>query len=217
MDVLTDFHRIEDAERVGKHNAPDGQVRKAFHQGKYIVGVVLYAVAPVLEVDIDADAFLLGVVDGAANVGDVLFERLVQLSFAMLAASLAEEVHALATALHNPIHALRLVDKAEHLHPVELGVLACPTRDALHGLLLALRDTGTCHLDAVYAHILKQGTRYHELLVRHEAHAARLLTVAQGGVHYFNGPFHILLSCLCWKAGSRCRRRHSSGSTSCSC
>ena len=118
----------------------------------------------------------------------MLFECLVQLAFTMFATSLAKQVHALAAALHYPVHALRLVNEAKHLYPIELAVLTCPASDALHGLHLAFRDTGTCHLDAVHTHILQQGTGYHQLLVRHEADATRLLTIAKGGVHYLYRP-----------------------------
>ena len=180
---------IEDAECVGQHDALYRHLAKLVHQGKDIVGTVLHAVAPVFEIDIYADALLLSIVNRATDIAGMLFECLVQLAFTMLPAPLAKEVHALAVALHNPVHTLRLIHETEHLHPIELAILTCPTRDALHGLHLAFRDTRAGHLNPIDIKVLQQSTSNHEFLVRHEAYAAGLFTIAQRGVHYLYRPF----------------------------
>ena len=183
------FHRIEDSECVGQHDAFYRHLAKLVHQGKDVIGTVLHAVAPVLEIDIDADALLLSIVNRATEIADVLLECLVQLAFTMLPAPFAKEVHALAAALHNPVHALRLIHKTEHLYPIELAILTRPTRDALHCLHLTFRNTSACHLNPIYIQVLQQSTRNHQLLVRHEADAAGLFTIAKRGVHYLYRSF----------------------------
>ena len=60
------------------------------------------------------------------------------------------------------------------------GVVA----DHRDGLFLSFRHTCRSYLDTVYPDVGEQVTGNHELLMRQEAHATRLLAIAERAVHY---------------------------------
>ena len=127
----------------------------------------------------------------------MLLGRAAQLFGAVAQAALAEQVQMAAASLENPVHTGRAVHEAQHLDAVQTASQRGPARDALHGLQLSIRHARTGHLNAIHIDVLQQGASNHEFLMRHEAYSARLLAVAQRGIHYLNpSSFHSYCS-LC--------------------
>ena len=192
--VHAHLHGVQHAQGVGQHIAFDGGVLQAVHQGKDIVGRVLYTVGPVLQVDIHIDSLLRGVCHHAAYVADMLVHRLAQLPFAMTSGAFAQEVQVAASCAQEPVHRGCAVAEAQNLYPVYLAGPFRPLADAGHGLFLSLADTCRSHLYAIHAHPFQQGACNHQFLVGHERDTTGLLSIAQSGVHYFYGTgFHHLL------------------------
>ena len=186
--------RIEDAERVGQHETLHTAVLQRIDKSKHIVDVVLHAVRPVLQIEVDMDAQFVGIVDAAADVRHMLLEGLLQLEAAMPFAALAEQVDILASAVGNPIQRGLSVNKAKHLHTIQHASLTRPPADVGDGLLLAIGHTCRGHLDAIHIQVHQQHARNHQLLVRHKAHAIGLLAVAERRVHDFYELIHALSS-----------------------
>ena len=142
LEELCHLHGVEDAERVGQEKTPDTALHERVHHLIDIGGRVLHATAPVLKIEVDSHALLRRIGQGAVDVVDVLLGGLLELLGAMLERTLGKEVHHTAAALVNPVDRLMAVDKAEHLHPIQLAHARRIAADHAHGVLLALRDTG---------------------------------------------------------------------------
>ena len=110
--------------------------------------------------------------------------------FPQLAAQVAEgafgqEVHAAASHAGNPVHRCAVVHESEDLHPVQETGRSRPAADMGAGFPFAVRDAGRSHLNPVNLEFLQQQTGYGQFLVRIERDTGGLLSVAEGGIHYF--------------------------------
>ena len=101
----------------------------------------------------------------------MLADGLVKLSETMALRPFCQQVDYLATAFGNPVDGKVVVNESEHLyalcHPVLLGIAA----NHLHGFLLAFRDSGRGHLNAVNIQVAQQHAGYDQLFVRQETYA----------------------------------------------
>ena len=84
-DIQTNLHRIENTQCIGQHIALYRCILQTIHQSIYIVGRILYAIRPVLEIDIDINTLLSGICHNLAYVLNMLLHSLAQLSLAMTA------------------------------------------------------------------------------------------------------------------------------------
>ena len=141
---------VEDAERVGQHEAADGQVTERVDEGEDVVRRIVYAVGPILEVEIDGDAGLIGLPNLFGDVGGVLFGSPAELLGEVAQGTLAEQVHRTATGVANPGERPSAIDKSEHFEAVEASGFVGPLSNAPDSLQLAIRDTRGGDLEAVY-------------------------------------------------------------------
>ena len=214
--ILDDLQGIEYAQRAADRTAAEG-----IHQLVHIVGRFLHAAAPVLQVKVRLQALRLGIVHHAKDVGNVLVRRLLQLVTAMLQRAFAQQVDDTATGGANPVNGFMPVHEAQHLDTGQEPAAFRPVADDFHGVVLSLGHTGGSHFHAVHLEVVQEQPGNHQFLVGNEGHAAGLLAVAQGGVHYFNdGMTHRLssrktLSCPHSPTGNQYRPGRSSSNASC--
>ena len=86
---LNNLQRIENAQRIGQHEAADAGAAECIHQLEHILGRILHAVAPVFQIDIDLHVKPFGIIYHGLDVGNVLLRRLLQLVGAVLQRALA--------------------------------------------------------------------------------------------------------------------------------
>ena len=141
---------VKDAERVGQHEAADGQVTERVDEGEDVVRRIVYAVGPILEVEIDGDAGFIGLPNLFGDVGGVLFGSPAELLCEVAQGTLAEQVHRTATGVANPGERPSAIDKSEHFEAVEASGFVGPLSNAPDGLQFAVRDTRGGDLEAVY-------------------------------------------------------------------
>ena len=189
--------RVEDAERVGQHESLHAAVLEGIDQAIDIVGTVLHAVRPVLQIEVDIDVQLFRVVDAPTDVRHMFFEGLLQLELAMTLTALAEQVDVAASAVVNPIERGLAIDKPQHFNPVEHVALTSPSADALHSFLFPIRHTCRCHFDAIHIQFGQEHAGNQQLLVRHKAHAVGLFAIAERRVHDFYELFHTFFQFVC--------------------
>ena len=185
--------RIEDAQRVGQHETLHTTILQRIHKAKHIVRAVLHAVRPILQIEVHANAQLLGIADALLDVRHMLLQRLLQLVLAMTLTTLAEQVDVAAFAVVDPVERSRAIHKSEHLHPVKHACLTSPSADTLHRFLLSVRHTRRSHLNAIHIQVHQQHTGNHQLLVGHKTDAVGLFTIAQRRVHDFYELFHTII------------------------
>ena len=101
--VLQSSVRIQNAQCIGQHHALYRHPLERIHQVKHVLGRALHAVAPVLKIDIHLHTAAHSVLNGAADIADMLIGRLAQLRGHVLEAALAEQVHHVASCPQNPI------------------------------------------------------------------------------------------------------------------
>ena len=192
---LNDLQRIHDAERIRQHEAAHRGVDECVHQLIYIFGRVLHAARPVFQIQIDLNAFAMGIGHFLPNVADVLLGSLPQLLTTVLERPLCQQVERFATGTLHPVHRHMSVNETQHFHAVQTVYLTGIATYHLHSLFLAFAHPCRTHLNAIHIQVAQQHAGYHELLVRQKAHPARLLAVAQRRVHDFNKglePVHVL-------------------------
>ena len=101
----------------------------------------------------------------------MLADGLVELPETMALRPFCQQVDHLAAAFGNPVDGKVVVHESEHLdalsHTVLLGIAA----NHLHGFLLAFRDSGRGHLNAVNIQVAQQHSGNDKLLVRQETYA----------------------------------------------
>ena len=183
---LPDLVGVEHSERVGQHEALYSRVLECVDEVVDILRGVFHPVAPVLEVEVDADAFRGSIVHTPLDVVHMLLECLLELEGEMLEGPLAEEVHRRASAVVNPVDGCLSVNKAQHLNTLQLPALPCPAADGGDGLLLSFGDTSRCDFNAVDIDVSQEHPGDAQLLMRHERHSVCLLSVAQRRVHDFD-------------------------------
>ena len=132
------LHGIENAEGVREHEAAYTTTLQTVHQLEHVVGRVLHAVAPVLEVHVHRYALLGGVGYGAAYIGNVLFGSALKLLGTVLERTLGEEVHYTGAATAYPVDRGSAVDEAENLHLVDMSGTGSPVADGLDRLGLTV-------------------------------------------------------------------------------
>ena len=123
----------------------------------------------------------------------MFLDSFMQLALAMFTTSFTQEIHVPAPALHNPIHTRFSINETKYLYPIEPPCLTRPTRYTLDGFHLPFRNTGTCYFDTIYIEVLQQCAGNHQLLMRHKAHAIRLLAIAQRRIHYLYHIRHLVV------------------------
>ena len=198
-DILKEYARLcrcQYSEGVGKHKALDADALQGLYHVINIVGAVTHAIAPVLKIDVDAEACLLRHSHISLDVGDVLVGSLRQLMYAMVIRTLGEHVDDLAAAVGNPLYGLAVINESEHFDAVQgirsAAVFYRSGRQLLRiaayhgdGLLLAFRDTCRGNLDTVDLHIFQQKTCDAQFLMRQERHPVGLFAIAERGVKNF--------------------------------
>ena len=183
-EILNHLKRVHNTQSIRQHKAFHFSGAQGIHHLIDVFGRVLHTVAPVLEIEIHRDTTRAGIEDSVDNVGNMLLGSLAQLLCAMLERALGEEVHRLASTLHNPVDGLVSIHKSQHLDTVGLANLTGIAANHLHRILLALRYSGRSHLDTIDIDILEESAGNHEFLMRQKRHTAGLLSVAQSAVHY---------------------------------
>ena len=153
------------------------------HHLENIVAAVGVAVGPVLQIDIDAEVALAGVVNAAANALQMFFRRNAELFAAVFFAALGQQVQGCAAAGANPVHAALVIGEAEHFHALQQVLVARPFGDARQRGLFALGDAGRGDLNAVDFQRMQQRLGDADFLCLREGDALRLLAVAQGYIH----------------------------------
>ena len=196
---------IQYAKGVGQHEPLYAVSLQGLYQCKHILGAVLHAVAPVLQIYVDRETLLRSIFHGADDILSVLLHGLLQLSFAMLPGTLAQQVDTLAPALGYPVHAGVSVHESQHFHPRELPSLSGPSADTLYSLHLSFGDTGRSHLYAVHIEVLQECSRNDQLLMGHKTHSAGLFAIAECGIHYLYALHFWVSSHSQW--GSNCVQR----------
>ncbi len=172
------FHWIEDSECVGQHDAFYRHLAKLVHQSKNIVGTILHAVAPVLEIEIYGESFLTGIVYGLQDIVKMFLNGFVELFLTVFLRTFSKKIKDLTPTLCYPIYREIAVNEPEHFYPLEHTCLISIATYHLHGVLLVLRHSCRRHLYAVNVDVAQQHSRYHQFLVRQKRHAACLFAVA---------------------------------------
>ncbi len=180
------LERVENAQRVGQHEAFDGLAPQGIDQLVDIVRGVLYAVRPVFEVEIHFQSGLPGLLNRPFDVGDVLLYCLFQLEGAVLLRALAEQVHHPGTAGAYPFDGGSVVEKSQYLYFVDVSSLPGPFAQLRGHVVFARRDAGRGNFDAGYLQVFEKQPGDTHLLLPGERDPRRLLSVPQGGIHDFD-------------------------------
>ena len=146
---------------------------------------VIHPLRPVLQVNVDAEAFADGVADGALDVGEMGFDGFAQLHRAVVLRSLDQQVQDAAAVVHNPIHRGGAVDEAEDLDFFGNAVVFGPVHDFADRQGLAVRDSRGTDFDGIDARP-EQGLGDDQLFIGRIADARRLLPIPECGIHYFD-------------------------------
>ena len=189
-EVLDTLQGVHDTQCVGQHESTDTAVAEGIHQLIDIEGRILHAVRPVLEVEVDGEALLTGILHLTEDIVDMGLGCLLQLFLTMAQGALRQEVDGLTATTEDPVNTLSAIHEAEYLDMFEFVDLRRITADHADGLFLAFGDAGRCHLDTIDIQIVEQHTGYDEFLMGQETDATGLLTVAQGGVHDLHEGAH---------------------------
>ena len=176
---LDDLQGVHDAQRVGQHEAAHGCIDERIHELIDVLGRVLHAARPVFQVQVHADALVVGLAQRGLNVGNMSLGRLAQLLATVPQRALSQQVEGLAAGTLHPLHRLSVVDEAQHLDPVEHSHLVGIAAYHPDGLFFAFADACRRHFNAVDVEVAQQHSRYHELLVRQKRDAIGLLAVAK--------------------------------------
>lgn len=163
---------------IGQHERADTGIPQAIHQLVDILGAVFVAVRPILQIEIDYEPLFMGIVDRLADVCNMLLQRLVQLTPAMLLAALGEQVDHPAAGIGNPVDAAGKIDKSEYLDPVAQTDAVGPFDNIGYRLLLPFRDPCGGHFDTVYLELFQQCLGDVQLLPRGEGDTLSLFTIA---------------------------------------
>ena len=215
---------VEDAQRVGAHEALHGGVGKPVEYRVDVPGRILHTVRPVFEVDVHLHAPRDGSADRGADVAEVLLRGAAQLFAAVFERPLRQQVHHAAPGLAEPVERHAAVDESQRLDAVGITLRGSPFGDAAHGLLLALRNPRRGYLDAAHAQFFQQQPGDGEFFAGVERNPRRLLAVAQRGIHYLYAGIHraaIYAPVRTLRSGARCcagsprRRSRSAGTASC--
>ena len=122
----------------------------------------------------------------------MLLGRLVELLCTVLVRAFRQQVDDVATRFGDPVHAFVVVDESQDLDAVEVSSLLGKAADAGNSLFFSFRDTSRSHLEPIDIHFLQQQPCDHQLLMRQEADAVGLFTVAQGRVHDLDARLHLV-------------------------
>ena len=189
-EVLDALQGVHDTQRVGQHETTDAAVAEGIHELIDIEGRVLHAVRPVLEVEVDGESLLAGILHLTEDIVDMGLWRLLQLFLTMAQGAFRQEVDGLAATTLDPIDTLSAIHEAEHLDMFELVDLLRITADHADGLFLTFGNACRCHFDAIDIQVVEQHTGNDKFLVGQETDTTGLLTVAQGGVHNLHEGSH---------------------------
>ena len=181
--VLYHLQWIENAQGIRKHESTDGCLCQCIEHGIDILRRLLHAVAPVLQVEVHAHIKTIGTSQTLLDIGHMLLYGFLQLTAAVFLTTLSQQVHHLTARLGNPLDGIATIDEAQYLDTVKLVYLTGIAADHLHSILVAVAHLCRGHLDTVHVDVLQQHPGNHQLLVRQEAHAGSLLTIAQRTVH----------------------------------
>ena len=179
--------RGHDPERIRQHEVGDTAVRQTLHQAVDIARLVLIAVGPVLQVDVDLEAACQGDGDRFAHVRRVFVQGLAELTATVRLAALGEQVQHPPPGAGDPLHAAPPVHEPQHLHALRQPARGRPIDDPGQRVLLPRRDPRRGHLDAVHPHQVQQRLGDVHLFVRGEGHPMGLLAVAKRRVHDQDG------------------------------
>ena len=122
----------------------------------------------------------------------MLLGCLVELLGAVLVRAFRQQVDDVTARVCDPVHAFVVVNEAQDLDAVEVSGLLGETADAGDSLFLAFRYACRGHLKPVDIYFFQQQTGDHQLLMRQEADAVGLFTVAQGRVHDLDARLHLV-------------------------
>ena len=178
--------RIQDTQGVGQHDPFNGRVLQGVYQEEDVIRRIGHPIGPVLEVDIDLQAFGDGETDIPQDVVAVLLRGLPELGGHMAERAFGQEVHHLSAGRTDPVHGKAAVHEAERLHSAELPARGGPGADLAEGLMLTAGHARRGHLDPVDLQFLQQQARNGQFLVRIERDAGGLLAVTEGGVQDFD-------------------------------
>ena len=148
--------RGHDAQGIGQHEVTDPRVLQPRHQLIHIIGIVPITVGPVLQIEIDCQAFLVGVIDRFPDIPDMLGQALVELVAAVFLTALGQQVNDPPARIHHPVHAALEIDETEHLDSISQTDQIGPFHDVRHRLFFAFRHPGRSHLDPIDLKLLQQ-------------------------------------------------------------
>ena len=113
--ILIRIARIQDTQRVGKHETLDGKLLEVIHHEEDVIRGVLDAIRPILQIDIHINLAPSSLVDHCRDVIQMLLWGLTQLFGHMLERAFAEQVHHPATGGLDPIQRDGAIHEAQHL------------------------------------------------------------------------------------------------------
>ena len=165
---LYHLQRIEHSQCIRKHESPYAGILQSINQQVHIFRTILHATAPVLQIEIDGDSFLFGIVYRRLDVRDMLFRCFLQLMQTVLFRSLCQQIDYLSTAIADPVNGRISIHESQYLYPIQFTYLPGIAAYHFHRILLSFRDTRRSHLYPVHIHILQQLACYHQFFVWQE-------------------------------------------------
>ena len=118
-EVLDTLQRVHDTQGIGQHKASDTHIAQRIHQLVNVGGRLVHTVAPILQIQVNGNAFFVGITHLAMDILYVLVGCFLQLLGTMLQRAFGQQIHGFTTALSSPVDAFAAIDKAQHLYPFE--------------------------------------------------------------------------------------------------
>ena len=182
-DGLGHLSGTHDAQRIGQHDVADIELCQRFDHLVHVISAVAVTVRPVFEVNVEQKIVFERIVDRALDICKMLIKRLAQLLDAVLLAALGEKIEHLAAGADQPVHAARVIRKAQHFNALQVTMFCSPVMDARNGFFFAMRNACGGDLNTVDFQGLQQGARDADLFVGGKRNPLGLLPVPKGGIH----------------------------------
>ena len=170
-------------EGIRQHQMADVHPYQTLDQAVYIIPAIAVTVGPVLQINIDQQAPLMCIPDGALDILQVGIKGLAQLLSTVFFTALGQQIEHPATGTNQPINATPMIGEPQHFNPIQTVMAGRPVMDPGNGFFFAVRYPSRGNLDTIHLETVQQRPCDADFLIRRERDPLGLLPVPQGGIH----------------------------------
>ena len=158
-DVASGVAGRENAQGVGQVDARHPEFAQMLHEGEDVVEGIAHPARPILEIDVDRQAFAPGIADSFFDSGSMLLGAEPELLPAVFLGSLGQEVQDFAPHIGDPVHRGLAVAEAQDFHALDHPGLAGPRGDGPGRFALAFGYPSRGDFDAIDLGYLKASAK----------------------------------------------------------